>query len=115
GAALALSAGGAASAQATATPAPPAPDVQVEPLQTLDLFTTGGADTGLGPDLWRGTSAPLARLVLPQIAAGKPISPAAAALARRVLATGANAPEGAGTDADLAGQRLLALIALGDA
>ena len=47
--------------------------------------------------------------------ADKPLSPAAAALARRVLATAATAPDGAGTDTDLAVARARALLALGDA
>lgn len=50
--------------------------------------------------------------MLPLVAA-KPLSPAAAALARRVLATGANGPEGAAQDRDLAGARIAALIAQG--
>jgi hypothetical protein len=92
---------------------PAAGQVQVKPLDQLDLFSIG-AQTDLGPGLWKGSSAALARRVIPTIAA-KPLTPAGTALARRVLATGANGPEGAGFDADLAGARAMALVALGDA
>jgi hypothetical protein len=112
--ALASTVCGAAPAQAPPETAPAATPVQVQSLTTLDMFTTGAADTGLGPDLWRGTSTALARQVLPRLAQ-KPLSPAAAMLARRVLATGASAPDGAAADDDLAGARNLALLALGDA
>jgi hypothetical protein len=103
-----------AAAEPAATPpiAPPAP-VQAQPLETLDLFSAG-RDTGLGADFWKGSSAQIARTVIPALA-DKPLSPAAIALARRVLANGANAPEGAGTDVDLAAARARALLALGDA
>jgi hypothetical protein len=97
---LALAAG-AASAQVTA-----------EALKPLDLWSAGGRDTGLGADLWRGASPELARSVLDGLA-DKPVSPALAALARRVLQTGANAPDGAGSDTALAAARVRALIALG--
>jgi hypothetical protein len=50
----------------------------------------------------------------PAESGAKPLSPAAASLARRLLATAANAPDGAGADGDLAGARVRALIALGD-
>jgi hypothetical protein len=95
-----------------ATLPPPAP-VQAQPLDTLDLFSSG-RDTGLGGDLWKGSSAAIARAVIPSLA-DKPLSPAAAGLARRVLATAATAPDGAGSDADLAAARVRALLALGDA
>jgi hypothetical protein len=91
---------------------PPAP-VQVQALDTLDLFSSG-RDTGLGGDLWKGSSAAIARSVIPTLA-DKPLSPAGAALARHVLSTAATAPEGAGSDADLAAARVRALLALGDA
>jgi hypothetical protein len=97
----------------TAPPvAAPAP-VQAQPLDTLDLFSAG-RDTGLGLDLWKGSSAAIARAVIPTLA-DKPLSPAAAALARRVLAAAATAPDGAGSDVDLAAARVRALLALGDA
>jgi hypothetical protein len=97
------------------TGAPPAAaqPVEVASLAAPDLFSTGGRETGLPPDLWRGASAETMRAVLPLLAT-KPLSPAAAGLARRVLATGANGPEGAGRDPALAGARTSALIALGD-
>lgn len=88
--------------------------VEVAPLAAPDLFSTAARDTGLPQDLWRGASLATARAVLPLLAT-KPLSPAAQALARRVLGTGAPGPEGAGQDADLAGQRVAALIAAGDA
>jgi hypothetical protein len=46
---------------------------------------------------------------------GRTLSPAGAALARRVLATGAPGPQGAGSDPALAGARASALLAQGDA
>jgi hypothetical protein len=96
-----------------APPAPPAPSVRVQPLSPLDLFSAG-RDNGLGPDLWKGSSAALARVVIPTLA-DHPLSPAAAALGRRVLGQAAAAPDGAGADADLAAARARALLALGDA
>jgi hypothetical protein len=93
-------------------PPPPVP-VQGEALNPLDLFAAG-RDTGLGQDLWRGASADLARSVIPPLG-DHPLSPAAAALARRVLAASAAAPDGAGSDSDLAAARARVLLALGDA
>jgi hypothetical protein len=87
--------------------------VEVVPLAPPDLFAPAGRETGLPSDIWRDSSADLARTVLP-ILAKKPLSPAAAALARRVLATGASAPPGAGQDRPLAAARAMALIAQGD-
>lgn len=88
--------------------------VEVTSLAAPDAFTTPGRDTGLPPTLWRGASVKTARTVLPMLAA-RPLSPAAAGLARRVLATGAPGPQDAGTDAGLLGARASALIAQGDA
>ena len=93
--------------------APTSSDLQVQSLGALDLFSAGSADTGLSADLWKGASAPLMRDILPTLGA-KPMSAATAGLAKRVLATGAAAPEGAGDDADLAGARVKGLLALGD-
>jgi hypothetical protein len=93
-------------ASATAQP------VQVAPLAAPDSFSIPGRDTGLPETLWRGSSVELQRKVLPMLAT-KPLSPAAAALARRVLATGAPGPEGANDPALLA-LRANALLALGD-
>ena len=87
--------------------------VEVAPLAAPDAFSTPARDTGLGPDLWRGTPIETARAVLPLLSV-RPQSPAAQALARRVLATGAPGPEGSAGDSPLAGARAQALIALGD-
>lgn len=100
-----------AAAQAPDAPPPPAA-VAVAALAAPDLFSAAGRDTGLGPDLWKGASPQTLKTVLPLLAA-KPLSPAAQALARRVLATGANGPGDAGRDPVLAGQRISALIAQG--
>ena len=72
-------------------PPPPAPSVQVQPLSPLDLFSAG-RDTGLGLDLWKGSSANLARVIIPTLA-DHPLSPAGAALGRRVLGAAAAAPD----------------------
>jgi hypothetical protein len=88
--------------------------VQVQSLAPPDLFSTAAAQTDLGPDLWTGTAPDIARDVLPRLAA-RPLSPAFADLARRVLATGANGPAGVGNDPDLGAARAMALIALGEA
>lgn len=97
----------------TLAAAPAAAQVEVVQLAAPDAFSTPGRDTGLPPDLWKGTPIETARAVLPQLVT-KPLSPAAAALARRVLATGAPGPEGAAQDPGLGGARAGALIALGD-
>jgi hypothetical protein len=94
-------------------PVPAAQPVEVTALAAPDAFTTPARDTGLPGTLWRGTSAQLVRAVLPLLA-DKPLSPAAAALARRVLATGAPGPEGAGQDPALVAGRASALLAQGD-
>jgi hypothetical protein len=93
--------------------APPQPQVQVVQLSAPDAFSTPGRDTGLPADLWSGTPIDTARTVLPLLAS-KPLSPASAALARRVLATGAKGPDGSSGDEALTGARANALIALGD-
>lgn len=114
----------ATAAPAAAAPAPaddlemkaapgPAP-VEEQSLQSLDLFSPAGRPTGLPSTLWRGASASLARQEIGALAAGRPLTPAFTVLAWRVLATGANAPKGAGDDAGLAGDRVLALLGLGD-
>ncbi|RAK65516.1 hypothetical protein [Phenylobacterium kunshanense] len=96
---------------AVATPA--VAQVEVVPLAAPDAFSTPGRDTGLPADLWAGTPVETARTVLPLLGA-RPLSPAAAVLARRLLATGARGPEGSAGDDTLAGQRASALLALGD-
>ena len=93
--------------------APAWAQVQVTTLAPPDAFSTPGRETGLPAELWRGTPIETARAVLPVLAA-KPMSPAAAAFARRVLATGATGPEGTVGDEALAGARATALMALGD-
>ena len=101
---------------AAAAPAPVAPSsaVQAQPLAAPDLFSIGAGTTGLPPELWAGVSPGLFRAAIAAVD-GKPLSPAGAALARRILATGANAPAGIGEDAELAGARAHALMRLGDA
>lgn len=92
---------------------PAAGQVEVSQLAAPDAFSTPGRDTSLPAELWTGTPIETAKAVLPLLAA-RPLSPAAANLARRVLATGAKGPEGSAGDEALAGQRASALIALGD-
>lgn len=87
--------------------------VEVTTLTAPDMFSGGARDTGLGADLWKGASAELAQRVMPTLGT-KPLSPAARALAVRVLSTGANAPDGAGEDRVLAAARGRALLNLGE-
>jgi hypothetical protein len=97
-------------------PVPVAPPVAVQaaPLQAPDLFSaTAGPTTGLTADLWKGASLDLARAVIPLVAV-KPLSPAAAAFATRVMATSAGAPDGGGADGDLAAARINVVLSLGD-
>ncbi len=93
---------------------PAGAQVQVQTLPAPDLFSAGSGTGQLPDSLWTGSSGALARAVIPTLG-GAALSPAAAALARRVLSTGAIGPEGAGQDPDLAGARALALLGLGDA
>jgi hypothetical protein len=114
-----------AGAQVADAPAPPitptvAPSspITVTPvgsqtLAQLDLFSAG-RETGFGQDLWKGSSADVARTVIPTLR-DAPLSPAAAALGRDLLATASIAPDGAGNDAGLAAARASAVLALGDA
>jgi len=102
----------AAPAPPPATVAPLQP-VQASRLAAPDAFSTAARDTGLPSTLWRGTSVALLKTVLPLLAQ-RPLSPAAAALARRVLATGAPGPQGVGEDPGLAAGRAAALLAQGD-
>lgn len=105
-AAIALAGTGTALAQETP------PVVQAQALGELDAWSAAGAETGLERDLWAGTDQSLARTLLAQLEE-RPPTGAAAALAARILATGAGAPEGASGDGDLAAARLRALLALG--
>ncbi len=94
--------------------APPPVAVQAAPLQAPDLFSAdAGRPTGLPSDLWRGASPELARTVIPMTAV-KPMTPAAQAFAARLMSTSASAPEGLGSDADLAAQRINVVLSLGD-
>ncbi|WP_421739121.1 hypothetical protein [Caulobacter sp.] len=97
---------------AAATPA--LAQMQVQSLAPPDLFSTPAGPTDLGGDLWKDTAPGIARDVLPRLAA-RPLSPAFADLARKVLATGANGPVGVGNEPDMGAARALGLIALGDA
>ncbi|GGL34824.1 hypothetical protein [Caulobacter rhizosphaerae] len=103
-----------AAAMLAAAPAWGQGPVQVQSLAAPDLFSSPAAETGLSGDLWKDASPGVAKEALPKLAA-KPLSPAAAGLARRVLATGANAPAGIGDDPELGATRAMALIALGEA
>jgi hypothetical protein len=88
--------------------------VQVQQLAAPDLFSIGTGSSDLPADLWQGSSAALVRTMLPRLAE-KPLSPAAAALARHLLSAAGNAPEGVGDDPQVAGQRAEVLLRLGDA
>ena len=88
--------------------------VQVQSLAPPDLFSSPASDTGLPADLWKDTAPGIAREVLPKVAT-KPLSPASAALAHRVLATGAPGPAEVGSEPEMGAARAMALIALGDA
>jgi hypothetical protein len=98
----------------SALTAPPPVAVEAAPLRAPDLFSTEAGATGLPGDLWKGASVDLARTVIPLLSA-RPLSPAAAAFGRRLMATAAPAPAGGGSDADLAAARVGAVLALGDA
>ena len=101
-----------AAATAAAAQAP-APAVGVTALAAPDAFSTSGRETGLPRDLWRGASLKTARTVLPMLST-RPLSPAGAALARRVLAAGAQGPEGVGAAPELVATRAGGLLAQGD-
>lgn len=90
-------------------------EVTVKTLAAPDYFSGPVADTGIGGDLWKGTAPAIMRDVVPKLGGSKPLSPAFASLARRMLSTGANGPAGVGDDAEMGAQRGLALIALGEA
>ena len=90
-------------------------EVKVKTLAAPDYFSTPAMEPGLGGDLWKDTAPDILRQVAPQLAAGKPLSPAFADLARHLLATGANGPPGVGDDPDMGAARGMALVALGEA
>jgi hypothetical protein len=105
--------GQAAPAGAGGSPASPAsPSVEAAPLPELVNDAVGPLEgsTRLGSDIWRGTSRSLAEALIPQIPAVE--SPPARALARRLLLTSAQPPDGAGA-ADLIALRAERLMALG--
>ncbi|MDX5329832.1 MAG: hypothetical protein LPK04_01405 [Caulobacteraceae bacterium] len=103
---------GAFASLATAAAAQPAV-VESAPLPAPDLFSAAGRATDLGTELWAEASPQTLKTVIPLLAE-RPLSPAAQVLARRVLATGARGPDGAGDDPQLAAARIVALSALGD-
>lgn len=90
-------------------------EVKVKSLAAPDYFSGPIGDTGLPGDLWKDAAPDIMRDVLPKLAGPKPLSPAFASLARRLLSTGANGPAGVGDDVEMGAQRALALIALGEA
>jgi hypothetical protein len=99
------------------TPAPTQTGIEEAPLGELvndGIGTLDGA-AGLGEALWRGTSRSLAEALIPQIPGAE--SAAARALARRLLLTSAQPPEGAGGGdlIQIRAERLLALGYPGDA
>lgn len=91
---------------------PAVAQVEVATLAPPDYFSLGDRDSGMPADLWRGTSPAIARDLLPLIGR-KPLGPASATLARRVLGAGVAGPEGAGRDPEVAAARVQALLALG--
>lgn len=93
--------------------APVAAQVEVATLAAPDYFSLGDRDSGMPADLWRGTSPAMARNLIPLIGR-KPLSPASAGLARRVLGAGVAGPEGAGRDPEVAAARVQALLTLGE-
>ena len=87
--------------------------VDVRPLAAPDAFSTPAHGT-LGADLWAGSSLEIARDTIPTLAA-RPLSGAAARLARNLLSTGGRGPGPSGADAALGAARATALLDLGDA
>lgn len=111
--AIVLSGLAAAPTHAQSSPDGGGASVDARPLASLDLFSAGARTTGLPTSLWKGASADLAHRVFAEVGV-QPIEPGLAQLARDSLETAATAPEGAGSDGDLAGDRVLSLIRLGD-
>jgi len=90
-------------------------EVKVKSLAAPDYFSSPVADTGLAGDLWKDTAPDIMRDVVPKLAGTKPLSPAFANLAKRLLSTGANGPAGVGDNIDMGAARGMALVALGEA
>lgn len=86
--------------------------VEVAPLAAPDYFSQGARDTGLPPDLWRGTSPAVAANIIPTLGR-KPLTPAARDLGWRLMATAAVGPDRVGREPDMAAARIQALLALG--
>jgi hypothetical protein len=107
---LALTVGAAALIQ----PAMAQDAIEVQSLDALDPMEIGLPDAGLRENLWDGTHADMARLVmqaLPDANSAGYESPTQAALARAVLATGGYPPSGARGRFDLAALRTDRLLA----
>ena len=88
--------------------------IEVQSLDALDPLEIGLPDAGLRENLWDGTTAEMARLVLqalPDAQGPGYASPTQAALARAVLATGGYPPAGARGRFDLAVLRTDRLLA----
>jgi hypothetical protein len=90
-------------------------EVKVKSLAAPDYFSSPVADTGLPGDLWKDAAPNIMRDVVPKLAGAKPLSPAFANLAKRMLSTGANGPAGVGDNVDMGAARAMALVALGEA
>lgn len=90
-------------------------EVRVKSLAAPDYFSTPAAETGLGGDLWKGAAPDIMRDIVPKLAGAKPLSPAFASLAKRMLSAGANGPAGVGDNVDMGAARAMALVALGEA
>jgi hypothetical protein len=100
-------------AQPGAGAAAPTPSgIEAAPLPEIANDAAGPLEgpSSLGPDLWRGTSRSLAETLVPQVPAME--SPAARALARRLLLTSAQPPDGTGAT-DFIGLRAERLLAMG--
>ncbi|WP_454714284.1 hypothetical protein [Caulobacter segnis] len=102
-------------ALAAAGPVAAQEEVKVTSLAAPDYFSAPAADTGLPGDLWKDAAPDILRDVIPKLGGAKPLSPAFASLAKRLLSTGANGPAGVGDNVEMGAQRALALIALGEA
>jgi hypothetical protein len=90
-------------------------EVKVKSLAAPDYFSSPVTDTGLPGDLWKDAAPDIMRDLVPKLAGTKPLSPAFANLAKRLLSTGANGPTGVGDNVDMGAARAMALVALGEA